>query len=139
MEKLKSIIIKYKDVLLYLLFGGLTTVISFLVYTLLHYWFHCSATVSNILAWFVAVVFAYLTNKPFVFKSDDWSAETVLPELCKFVGCRIGSGLFETAFLAITVDLLTWNGLVMKIIASVVVVVLNYVGSKLLVFNNANS
>ena len=134
MGKLKSLIIKYKDVLLYLFFGALTTLVNFLVYAPLYHWCDCPVTVSNIAAWIVAVAFAYLTNKPFVFKSKDWSVKTVFPELGKFVGCRIGSGLFETAFLAITVDLLAWNGLVMKIIASIVIVVLNYIGSRVFVF-----
>ena len=86
------------------------------------------------IAWVVAVAFAYVTNKPFVFKSHDWSLKTVAPELAKFVGCRVGSGLLETALLFLTVDLLHWNGNLMKIILSVMVVILNYVGSKLLVF-----
>jgi len=134
MERLKKIAMKYKDVFLYLFFGILTTLVNFLVYTPLYRWGNLSAAVCNVLAWIAAVAFAYLTNKPFVFKSIDWSAKTVFPELGKFVGCRIGSGLFETAFLAITVDVLAWNGLVMKVIASAVVVILNYMASKLLVF-----
>ena len=80
------------------------------------------------------MAFAYLTNKPFVFKSHDWSAKTVLPELAKFVTCRIGSGALETIFLLLTVDILAWNGNWMKLITSVLVVILNYFASKLLVF-----
>ena len=60
--------------------------------------------------------------------------KTVLPELGKFVGCRIGSGLLETGILALSVDLLNWNGNVWKLITSVLVVVLNYVASKLIIF-----
>ena len=82
----------------------------------------------------VAVACAYLTNKPFVFKSYDWSWKTVGPELAKFIGCRIGSGLLETAIIFVTVDLLLWNGNIWKLATSVLVVILNYVGSKLLVF-----
>ena len=93
-----------------------------------------SAVVSNGIAWVVAVAFAYLTNKPFVFKSHDWSAKTVIPELGKFIGCRVGSGLAETAILLLTVDIMGWNGNIWKIITSVLVVILNYIGSKLLVF-----
>ena len=93
-----------------------------------------SATVSNAIAWVVAVAFAYLTNKPFVFRSYDWSMKTVVPELTKFVGCRVGSGAAETLILLLTVDILGWNGNIWKLITSVLVVVLNYVGSKLLVF-----
>ncbi len=134
MVKLHQLIKKHWDILAYLFFGGLTTLVNLLVYTPLYHWLQRSAAVSNVIAWVAAVAFAYLTNKPFVFRSHDWSAKTVLPELGKFVGCRVGSGLAETAFLALTVDLLGWNGLVMKIIISVVVVILNYIGSKLIVF-----
>ena len=86
------------------------------------------------IAWVAAVAFAFLTNKPFVFKSHDWSAKVVWPELTKFVGCRIGSGILETLFLLVTVDILRWNGNWMKLITSVLVVILNYFGSKFLVF-----
>ena len=69
-------------------------------------------------------------------KSHDWSLKTVLPELAAFVGCRVGSGLLETGIIFITVDLLSWNGNLMKLVTSVLVVILNYIGSKLLVFRN---
>lgn len=132
--KLRQFIEKHWDVLSYLFFGGLTTLVNFIVYTPLHRWLHLSAALSNVIAWAVAVAFAYLTNKPFVFKSHDWSAKTVLPELAKFVSCRVGSGLLETVILAVTVDMLRWHGLIMKLICAVIVVILNYVGSKWLVF-----
>ena len=132
--KLRALIEKYWDILSYLFFGGLTTVVNYLVYFPCYYWLGISATVSNVIAWIVAVAFAYVTNKPFVFRSHDWRWKTVAPELTKFVGCRIGSGLLETAIIFLTVDLLSWNGILWKIITSVLVVLLNYVASKLLVF-----
>jgi len=132
--KIKAFIVKHYDILAYLFFGGLTTVVNYVVYLPCYNLLGISATVSNMVAWVVAVAFAFLTNKPFVFKSHDWSKEVVWPELVKFVGCRIGSGLLETAFLFLTVDLLLCNGNVMKLITSVLVVILNYFGSKLLVF-----
>ena len=125
---------KHWDILSYLFFGGLTTLVNFVVYYPCYNWLAMSATVSNVIAWVVAVAFAYLTNKPFVFQSHDWSWKTIGPELTKFVGCRIGSGLLETAAIFLTVDLLCWNGNVMKLVLAVVVVILNYIGSKLLVF-----
>ncbi len=134
---IKQLIQKYWDILTYLIFGVLTTVVNYLVYLPCYNWLGLSASVSNVIAWVVAVAFAYLTNKPFVFRSHDWSAKTVGPELAKFVGCRVGSGLLETAVLFLTVDLLSWNGNVMKLILSVAVVILNYVGSKLLVFKKS--
>ena len=134
MKKLRALFERYYDVISYLFFGGLTTVVNYLVYLPCYNWWGISSSVSNMIAWVAAVAFAYLTNKPFVFKSHDWSAKTVWPELTKFVGCRVGSGLLETAFLLITVDILGWNGNWMKLITSVLVVVLNYFGSKFLVF-----
>ena len=125
---------KYRNIISYLFFGGLTTLVNFLVYFPCYNWLNVSAAVSNIAAWVVAVVFAYLTNKPFVFQSNDWSRETVIPEFLKFVGCRIGSGILETAVIWIAVDLMQWNGNLIKLIVSVLVVVLNYIGSKFLVF-----
>lgn len=134
LQKMRNLIHKYWDILSYLFFGGLTTVVNYLVYLPCYNLLHLSASVSNVIAWVAAVAFAYLTNKPFVFKSHDWSWKTVGPELAKFVGCRIGSGLIETAIIFVTVDLLQFNGNIWKLITSVLVVILNYVGSKLLVF-----
>ena len=134
MEKIRIIIEKYWDVLSYLFFGVLTTVVNYLIYLPCYNMLHLSASVSNAIAWVVAVAFAYLTNKPWVFKSHDWSRQTVIPELTKFVGCRVGSGALETGIIFLTVDLLCWNGNIMKLVTSVLVVILNYIGSKLLVF-----
>ena len=134
MKTIKKLIVKYWDILSYLFFGVLTTAVNYLVYLPCYNWLHLSASISNVIAWVVAVAFAYVTNKPFVFKSHDWSWKTVGPELTKFVGCRIGSGLLETVILFVTVDCLVWNGNVWKLVTSVLVVLLNYVASKLLVF-----
>ena len=133
-QKWKSWIYRHYDLLIYLFFGALTTTVNYLVYIPCFNWWGISAGLSNAIAWLVAVIFAFVTNKPFVFKSYDWSAKVVLPELGRFFGCRIGSGLLETGILFVTVDLLTWNGNWMKLITSVFVVIANYVGSKLFVF-----
>lgn len=132
--KIKDLIRKYRDVIVYLFFGVVTTIINYLVFIPCYHVLGLSATVSNILAWVVAVAAAYVTNKPWVFHSNDWSMKTVLPELSKFVSCRVGSGLLETLILLVCVDLLGWNGMIWKLVTSVLVVILNYIGSKLLVF-----
>lgn len=134
MEKIRMLIRKHYDILAYLFFGVLTTAVNYVVYLPCYNLLHISAAVSNVIAWIAAVAFAYLTNKPFVFKSHDWSAKTVLPELTKFVGSRIVSGALETAIIFLTVDLMHWNGNMMKLVTSVLVVILNYVASKLIVF-----
>lgn len=129
-----NLIKKYWDIISYLFFGVLTTVVNYLVYLPCYNLLGLSSALSNAIAWVVAVAFAYLTNKPFVFKSHDWSMAVVLPELAKFVACRIGSGLLETGILFVFVDYLGYDGNILKIITSVLVVILNYIGSKLLVF-----
>jgi len=131
---IRKLVLQHYDVLSYLFFGGLTTAVNFMVYWPCYNLLSLSAGISNVIAWVVAVAFAFLTNKPFVFKSRDWSAKVVLPELGKFVSCRIGSGTLETVIIFVSVDCLSWNGNWMKLFTGVLVVVLNYFGSKLFVF-----
>ncbi len=134
MQKVRNLVAKYWDLITYLVFGVLTTVVNYLIYLPVYNVLGLSAALSNAIAWVVAVAFAYLTNKPFVFKSHDWSAKTVVPELTKFVSCRIASGAMETFILFITVDMMHWNGNIWKLATNVLVVIVNYFGSKLLVF-----
>ena len=134
MERIRQLMEQYKDILIYLIFGLLTTLVNYLVYLPCYNFWGLSASVSNVIAWAVAVAFAYLTNKPFVFRSHDWSRAAVIPELMKFVGSRVFSGFLETGIIFLTVDILALNGNVMKLLTSVLVVILNYVSSKLLVF-----
>ena len=133
-EKIRALIEKHWDMVSYLFFGVLTTVVNNLVYLPLYNLLGISAAVSNIIAWVAAVAVAYVTNKPFVFKSHDWSMKTVLPELGKFVGCRAASGGLETVLILLTVGILGWGGYFWKLSVSGLVVILNYVSSKLLVF-----
>lgn len=134
MQKIRELVEKYWDILMYLVFGVLTTIVNYVVFLPVYNLLGFSATVSNAIAWVVAVAFAYLTNKPFVFRSNDWSWKTVAPELAKFVSCRVGSGVMETLILLVSVDILGWNGNIWKLVTNVLVVIVNYFGSKLLVF-----
>lgn len=131
---LKNLLTKYRSILMYLVFGVLTTVVNYLIYLPCYNLLGLSASVSNAIAWFFAVLFAYLTNKPFVFESNDWSLKQVIPELGRFVSTRLASGAAETVILLVSVDLLNWNGNVWKLVTSFLVIVINYIGSKLLVF-----
>lgn len=136
-EKIRKLFLRYYDLIMYLVFGVMTTAVNYLVYLPCFNMLGLSASVSNMISWVVSVAFAFLTNKPFVFRSHDWSAKVVWPELVKFVGCRVGSGVMETVILFVTVDTLRWNGNIWKLVTSVLVVVVNYVGSKLLVFRKS--
>lgn len=134
MKKIKELIEKYYEVLAYLVFGALTTVVYYLVYWPLFYKQGMSGAASTAIAWVISVTFAFFTNKPFVFRSHDWSRKTVLTEARNFVVCRIGSGLLDLGLTFITVDLLQWENIFIKVAISVLVILINYVGSKILVF-----
>ena len=128
--------IKNNHIVLYLVLGVVTTAVNFAVYFPLYNICGIPASVSNVIAWSVSVAVAFFTNKPLVFKSTDWSTKTVLQELTKFTGCRLTSGLIETAVIYVTVDLLLLNGNIVKILVSIFVVVFNYFASKYFVFRN---
>ena len=134
LRKIRILLVKYQHIISYLFFGVLTTIVNYLIYVPLYHFLGISAAISNIIAWVVSVLFSFFTNKAFVFHSRDWSAGVVIPEFWKFVGTRVGSGMLDTSIIFITVDLLGWNGIVMKLINSVLVVVLNYISNKLIVF-----
>lgn len=138
-KKLLNIYRRHEEAIAYLFFGGLTTVVNYVVCLPCEHWLKVcgiepSGLISNVIAWVAAVAFAFLTNKPFVFKSHDWSAKVLWSELSKFLGCRVGSLVLESAIIFVTVDLLAWSLFWMKLVTNVMVVILNYIGSKLLVF-----
>ena len=138
MAWIKKTYSKYEEFIVYVFFGALATAVDGSVYYLLYNYVNWgelaqwSASISKATAWTVAMLFAFFTNKPFVFKSHDWSANVVLQQFAKFLGCRVGTGLLDIGTLLITVDILGWNGNVMYIFSAVVVALLNYIGSKLL-------
>lgn len=126
------------DVAVYLFFGVLTTVINYLIYLPCLNWLGLSAALSNGISWISAVIFAFVTNKPFVFHSNDWSVKVVISELTKFITTRLSSGLLETLILFVSVDLLGGNGNIWKLVTQILTIIINYVGSKLIVFRKRN-
>ena len=133
-QKIHIILEKYREIISYLFFGVLTTIVNFVVYLPVYNILGLSASVSNMIAWVVAVVFAYFVNKIYVFRSLDWSRQTVIPELTKFVTARVLSGALETGILLVTVDILGWNGNIWKFVTQILVIISNYIFSKLIVF-----
>ena len=135
---LKSLICKYREQIIYLIFGVLTTVVDFVVYELIYttgiFPRIILATASNVIAWTVAVIFAYLTNKPFVFKSKDWSWQVVSQEFVKFAGLRFVSLAISTLFVFIFADIIGFHNLLIKALASIFVIIFNYFASKAYVF-----
>ena len=124
-----------RETVSYLIFGVLTTVVNYLVYYGLRH-FEINYMIANAAAWVAAVLFAYFTNKHFVFESHDYSPRVMLPEMGRFAAGRLITLLMEQAFLYVTVDLLGGDDRIMKLIISVAVVIVNYVLSKLFIFKN---
>ena len=136
MKEIQQWIKKHLEIFLYLFFGCVTTLVNYVVYYLLYNYANLSGACSNSIAWVAAVSVAFLTNKPFVFRSLDWTFRTVWSELVKFVGSRIGSGLLETGIIVITVDWLSMEGNLIKLLTSIFVMALNYIASRWLVFKD---
>ena len=135
-----KLIRKYKEVILYLFFGVTTTVVNWAVYALMNAAFKADMTVSNAAAWFVAVLYAFVTNKIFVFESKSLAPKLILTEGLKFISARLVSGAVEillpTAMVALGMEgtLFGLQGGIAKAAVSVLVIALNYVFSKWLVF-----
>ncbi|MDR0315192.1 MAG: GtrA family protein [Oscillospiraceae bacterium] len=151
-ETIKSIFRKIinKETILYLIFGVLTTVINIAVYTLLNHYFKTvdlgsvsffnviffgkPYLLSNAIAWLISVLFAFITNKLFVFESKTFASSKLFKEAVSFFGARIFSLLVEEAGLYLLMEMMHLNELAAKIILSFIVVVMNYFFSKLYIF-----
>lgn len=157
MEKIKKILKKLinKETVSYLIFGALTTVVNFGVFKLVDMTFEKAFTadltlLTNFIAWVVSVVFAYVTNKLFVFESKSWKANVIAKEIPSFIGARVFSlgveelGLFvfitwlgfDSFVLEILPGFALGGKMLVKIALAVIVVVMNYVFSKFIIFKN---
>lgn len=133
-EKIKKLLIKYRGIILYIVFGGVTTAVNIAAYWLCHSILGIPNLISNAIAWLLAVAAAFVTNKLYVFGSRSWEAGTVLPELGKFVGARAFTGIFDEGIMWIGVDVLGFGGVPVKFVSNVIVVTFNYIFSKFIIF-----
>jgi putative flippase GtrA len=139
---IRQLFTKYRQILLYLFFGVTTTAVNWCIYGLLHGLLQLDMTLSNAFAWLGAVLYAFVTNKLFVFESKSMAGKVLLVEGVKFFASRALSGAFEillpTALFAIGLNqpLFGLEGGIAKALVSVLVIVTNYVLSKFLVFQN---
>jgi putative flippase GtrA len=120
-----------KELISYLIFGVLTTVVNIVVYYVFNTWLQVNYLVSNAIAWIASVLFAYITNRKYVFESENTS---MFNELVKFIGARLSTGIMDMIFMWLLVDVLSMNSMISKIVVNVLVIVLNYVLSKVFVF-----
>ena len=123
-----------KETVLYLFFGIMTTVINTVTYSVAFGYLKWENLLANLVAWILAVAFAFITNKYWVFESKSFQKEVVISELAAFLSCRIATGLLDMIIMFMSVDVCKANAYVMKIISNIIVIVLNYVASKLIIF-----
>lgn len=124
---------KYESGLLYIFFGGLTTLVS-IGTQYLAAWLGASTALATTISWICAVTFAFFTNRTCVFKSTVSDKRGVLREAAQFFGARLFSYFLELGFMVVTVDVLGLNQYIMKLIAQIFVLILNYVFSKFIIF-----
>ena len=129
-NKIKDLYLKYKEIINYLIVGGLTTVVSVVSYALFRLVIP-SYLACTVLSWIASVLFAYITNRIFVFESNE---QKVLKEFIKFVSCRLLTLGTEVLVMIVLVDLLKLNDMISKILVQFIIVVLNYILSKIIVF-----
>lgn len=134
MSNIKELIIKYKFIILYGIFGVLTTVINIGVYGVLYSGLGVSNVISNVIAWVISVLFAFITNKLWVFESKSFNFKLFVKELGSFTVCRVATGVLDLGIMFVGVDLLKGPAIILKIASNIIVIILNYVMSKIFVF-----
>ena len=118
---------KYKSVILYVFWGVMTTLVNIGAFFLLYHVATLSLVVSNLIAWFISVLFAYITNRKMVFNSSAKGIGPVLLECSSFFAGRLATGLLDTFLMFIFVDVLSFNDFIVKIMVNVLIIILNYV------------
>lgn len=142
---MKELYEKYKSLIAYVFWGGVTTLVNIVVFGLCRR-AGLSTSLSNVLAWILSVLTAYLSNRKWVFHSECRTPSAIGREFLSFVACRIGTGLMDQAIMVAGVDWLgpmiipaeyafLWS-MALKIASNVLVIILNYVLSRLLVFRS---
>lgn len=128
---MKNIIQKNKEIIMYLVFGVLTTVVNIVVYYIFSNLLHMNYLFSNAMAWFLSVLFAYVTNRKYVFDSKN---NQIIKEAISFFGSRLATGIMDMMSMWFLVNFNIVNDVVAKVVVNVIVVILNYILSKLVVF-----
>lgn len=131
---MKMLVNKYKAVILYLFFGVCTTIVNIASYWCCAHLLHLSTISSTVIAWLLAVLFAYVTNRIWVFESTAVGLKSICKEFWAFIICRLATGALDLGIMFVCVDLLKMNDIIIKAFANVIVIVLNYIASKLVIF-----
>ena len=135
MKKIIELYKKYREIVNYLIFGGLSTLVNFVSYYIFARTLNIDEVISSGLSWFCAVLFAYVTNKLFVFETKKTNKKEVIKEMLSFFLARVISGaLCDVGTFALMVKVLGINDIIAKLVTQVMVIIVNYLFSKLIVF-----
>lgn len=145
---IKDLLKKYKELIMYVVFGALTTLVNFIAFWVFsHILGEKLYLLNNAIAWIISVIFAYVTNKLFVFESKSFAVKILVKEFSEFLVARVFSFLIEEAGMWLFVDVLNFNKysfdilgfnitgqIIAKLILAVIVVIMNYFFSKFIIF-----
>lgn len=136
MGKILNLYNQFKEQILYIVFGVLTTAINIIAFFVCSRLVNLSLIPSNIIAWILSVLFAFITNKIYVFNSKNYSFSVVLRELVDFIVARGATGILDLGLMYLFVSIIGIEDMISKIIINIIVIILNYILSKLYVFKN---
>ena len=134
LKKFSDWYLKHQEGMRYLVFGALATIVNILTYDICFYLINIPNDISNIIAWIIAAIFAYFTNKLCVFNSKANTKKALLIEAISFFSFRLLSFAFDQSIMIFTVDHLGLHAGLMKVIANIIVIILNFIFSKLFIF-----
>ena len=132
--ELKKLLVKYQELILYGVFGVLTTVTNIVSYWVFAHLLEVGTMPSTVLAWILSVCFAYFTNRKWVFHSNASTEIEYVKEIVSFFSCRIATGIVDWVCMFVFVTLLSFYDVLIKTLANILVIILNYIASKVFVF-----
>ena len=134
LTKINKLMVKYREPISYIFFGLGATLINIIAYEIFATHLGINFMVANVLAWILAFIFAFISNKLWVFNRKSWDRGVVTKEFAGFFGCRVGTGVLDSVMMFVLVGMLGIVGLYAKILVNIVVIILNYVASKFYIF-----
>ncbi len=137
--KAQAIYTKYRELIMYSIFGVLTTVVDFGSYLIMTRLLNLDEHFSNIFSQILAILFAFYTNKFFVFNDKNTDIKSYFAQFAKFVSLRLVTLALNSVIFSLVFELLNLNDILTKVLVAVIVVILNYIFSKLIVFKKKES
>ena len=135
LKTIKGLYLEYKEIINYLIFGGLSTVVNFASYFIAARLLKIDEVASSAISWFFAVLFAYITNRLFVFDNKSNTKKGILKEIISFFAFRVLSGILcDVGTFALMVKVFNINDIISKIVTQIMVIIVNYIFSKFIIF-----